>query len=450
MPIMKTIAAIWNSLTDNLIYILLFSFISFALINSFHIDKHLSADGVHYFRTILDNGDFTYIAWSRQFANYLTQWPLVIAVRLGVINIPILSKFFAFGIYFPYILAFALCIYAMRRNKSPLILFSILSIVGINLSSDYILAGEHHVMVLLSWPIILLSLRREAWTWIDGFILWILLALFSRTYETAIIPAIIFSAIFVVKIYYNRQSKKQVFISAVSLFLSILVFIISLYFIFNPRDTSNKASFLSAIKLVFSNQEALVATSFAFLFTVGLISRKISYMLLSAFPIAIYTFIVLFASHGITAHNSFANRTLSMTLLPFLLIFTIVSQYYNIQLNKISTKIFVAFVLVMVIGNLRFSNDWNSFRQQVVETVITGKEYIPIEETAVKDSPYRWSWNNPELGLVWSYPCVRAILLNSPKTTWEPFNPRDKIVLKSYLSYTDFFKSVDQNIKVCK
>jgi hypothetical protein len=104
----------------------------------------------------------------------------------------------------------------------------------------------------------------------------------------------------------------------------------------------------------------------------------------------------------------------------------------------------------MVMGNLYFSNDWNTFRKEVMQIVSAGKGYIPIEETAVHENPYRWSWNNTQLGLVWAKPCVRAILINPTNVLWEPFNPRRTLLLKDYLEYEEFFKSVDDDIKLCK
>lgn len=435
--------------SNRFIYILLFLSVSCALINSFLIDKHLSADGVNYFCVILDNKDFTHISWSRQFATYLTEWPLVLGVRLGITDIPILIKLFAIGIYFPYVVSFAACIYAVRRENNDLLLFPLVSIVGINLLVDYRLGGEHLVMALLSWPIILLSLRRAPLNWVDGFLLWLLLILFSRTFETAVIPAIIFFAIFAIRLSHNPKSKKEAVISSISLLLTIVTVIISLYFIINPTDIINRASFIPAIIKTLCNPFVWAVTSFTFLFTVGLILRNNYCVLLSAVPVATSSLIFLLASHGLTAAESFSCRTLTGTLLPFLLICSIAFRYYNVQQNKISAWILIVFILVSVVGNIRFSHDWRTFRQQVVETVTQGKGYIPVEETIIKDSPYQWEWNNTELGLVWSYPCVRAILLNSPNIRWEPFDPRETLVLKSYLRYDNFFKHVDSTITTC-
>ena len=115
----------------------------------------------------------------------------MLAVRSGITDIPILINWFAFGIYLPYLMLFLICIYALRDENEALLLFFLASIVGINLSFDYHLAGEHHVMVTMAWPILFILLRRNTLTLMDGFLLWLLLIMYSRLYEAALIPALI-------------------------------------------------------------------------------------------------------------------------------------------------------------------------------------------------------------------------------------------------------------------
>ena len=66
------------------IYIVAFLMISLALWNSLLLEKHLSADGVHYFVSILSNKNFFITGLSRQFSNFSSQWALVLAVKLGI------------------------------------------------------------------------------------------------------------------------------------------------------------------------------------------------------------------------------------------------------------------------------------------------------------------------------------------------------------------------------
>ena len=125
------------------LYLFLFGLISVALFDAFSIDKHLSADGVHYFVEILDSGTFYRVDWARRFAEFIIQWPLVLAVRAGVTQVPLLSACFALGIYLPYLLSFALSLHAVRRENPALLSLPLLSMVSVNLPAHFILAGEH-------------------------------------------------------------------------------------------------------------------------------------------------------------------------------------------------------------------------------------------------------------------------------------------------------------------
>jgi len=167
-------------------------------------------------------------------------------------------------------------------------------------------------------------------------------------------------------------------------------------------------------------------------------------------PIGHYAWTLWFSDRGLAASESFANRTLSLSLLPFLLISAMVAYYYDVRANKTSMSILVLLILVIAIGNLRFSGDWYNFRQQFTDVVTTRNGYVPVTETVLKDSPYGWGWNHPQLGIVWSYPCVKAIVLNSPETKWEPFNPREKLILKGYVGYDASFGRADHGVTICK
>jgi hypothetical protein len=429
-----------NCKSRRFIFPLLFVFISLSLINSFYVDKHLSADGVNYFCGILDNKDFTYIAWSRQFANYLTEWPLVLAVRSGITDIPILLKWFAFGIYLPYLISFLICIYALRDENEALLLYFLASMVAINLSTDYILAGEHHVMVNMSWPIIFILLRRNILTLMDGFLLWILLIIFSRLYESALIPALICSVICCVRLYhYKSKEQKVIIIGALS--LCCIVSAISLYFIINPRDAANRESFINELIVPFKSPEALAAACFIVVYTIGLILKNRLIIISAVSPLIIYALFRLFVDHSVYAVVSFGGRTLSITLLPVLLVGAILVWYFKSELDRTGILTFVAFIMVMVVGNLYNTNNWKDFRHEVKQLVKTHEGYIPIEETKLQDNPNHWGWNNTQLGLVWSAPRVKAIILNQKNVHWEPFNPRGKLILKNYLQYDDFFIS---------
>jgi hypothetical protein len=421
--------------------------VSCSLLNSFSIDKHFSADGVNMFCNILKNADFAH-DWSRQFARYLTQWPLVIAVKAGLTDMTTLDRCFAAGIYFPYALSFVLCIYALRGESKTLLFFPLMSMVAINLPSDYILAGQHHVMVAMSWPILFFLLRRTSLTWRDGLLLWTSLLLFSRLYETAVVPAVIFSFLCIVRLRTFRH-KQEAILSGISLLLSLAAVVISVYFIANPLNTRNEASFMTSMPRTLTNFGAVAAGCFSLVFTAGVVLQKRVVIISAALPLLIYVLFRVFVNYHLSAGVSFASRSLSLTLLPVLLLSAIMVWYFKSELDKTNILIFTVFIVLMTAANIHDSNDWREFKAQVKQIVETRRGYISIEDTELINNRSRWAWNNAELGLVWSAPCVRAILLNPSGLRWQPFNPRKKLPLKKYLHYDAFFRTVDEGISIC-
>jgi cytochrome c biogenesis factor len=221
--------------------------------------------------------------------------------------------------------------------------------------------------------------------------------------------------------------------------LCFVVIAISSYFTVNTHDAVNRDSFIKGLTLPLKNPEAVAAACFLAVYTIGLLLKSRPTIISSLFPLLLYALFMLFTDYSVSAGASFASRTLSVTLLPVLIVGAIMVWYCKRELDRTALLTFVAFVIVMVIGNFYNTNNWKSFRHEVIQLVKTHKGYIPIEETRLKDNRYRWGWNNTQLGLVWSAPRVKAIILNEQNLRYEPFNPREKLILKNYLQYDDFF-----------
>ena len=223
-------------------YLFLFSIISGTLFNSFLCDKHFSADGVDYFRRILEEKDFVHHDWARQYSLYITQWPVVLAVKLGIKNIPMLSLIFAFGIYSVYLISLLFCISALRKREKSLLLWPIASMVALNLSTDYHLSGEYPVVMLMAWPVLFYIIRQNR-HWSDEIILWGFLIFFSRIYQSAVVISMIFLAVLLYQ-YFLTHEKHGLIKITIPVLLCLLIFLISLITIVFPHSQKNEISFL--------------------------------------------------------------------------------------------------------------------------------------------------------------------------------------------------------------
>ena len=102
--------------------------------------------------------------------------------------------------------------------------------------------------------------------------------------------------------------------------------------------------------------------------------------------------------------------------------------------------------------NLSDMKNWSGVRGEFKRLLTQEEGYLPLEDTSLWKDPYkdyRWDWNNTLLGLVWSYPCVKTVILN-PEGAYEPVNLKEELPLQRYLQYTDSLRIVDNNARPCE
>jgi hypothetical protein len=432
-----------------------FLVLSLSLFVKFYFDKHLSLDGVNYFFHVLENQNFANIAWSRRFTEYLTEWPLVLAVRFGVTSIPALIDVFSAGIYFPYLLSFGLCWYAVRDEEKMLLWFPLAGYFGFNVLSDYDLIADHHVMAVMTWPILLMLLKTRALRWREGIVLWFLLILYTRMYETVVVTAILLFLVSLIRIFRFHEHREKI-ISGISLLLLAVAMFISILYIIDPRSPTNRGNFLDSIIVNKRNWEAITALGFLGIFSIGwMISERWgkirNIVFISAlFPITYYAFLRLTTDYAMTAYISFSSRTLSGIVLPGLIVLAFIVVTARCRLNKIGIVSFLVAFVLMTVFNLSDLRYWNGVKKSFLVMIDSDARFVSIENTPLRDSHYRWSWNNSLLSLVWSGQCVKTIVLNESGGPQGPVDPRNQVVLKRYLKYDSYFKLVDPDISVCE
>jgi len=440
--------------TEYKVYLAVFLITTLTLFIKFYADKHLAADGAGYFYHILETRDFAHVAWSRRFAEYLSQWPLVLAVWFGLTDISTLKNFFAVGIYFPYLLSFSLCCYAVRDENKSLLWLPLAGYISFNSISDYNLIAEYHVMGLMTWPILLLLLKSRPLNWREGGVLCLLLILFTRMYEAAAVVGVVLFIAALLRIFLYRENCDRI-ISIVAMILLIVVISIATLYILNPRSIVNRGSFIESIWVTRRNWEVLATYGFLGMFSLGwLIPERMNLLRKSVFavsllPIIYYAFLRVTTDYAMTAYISFSSRSLSVVILPSLVLLGIILVSLKHRLNRTGLSIFVVSFIVMVGFNLFDLRNWIHVKQEFLIEINSDARYRSIDDTRLRNSHYRWSWNNSLLSLVWAEPCVRTIILNSPEGPQGPVDPRERVVLKRYLKYDSYFKVVDSELVEC-
>lgn len=432
-----------NSILGLWVFIYSFCIIIFTLFFAILFDKHLSADGAHYFVEILQTHTFTYIDWTRQFANYISQTLLVLGVILGIKDIEFLIKLFGISLLIPYILTFLLSLFALRgEDKSP-IFFMLISMITINLTSDFLLVGEGHLVALLSWPILFFLLRKKSLINWDIFFLFSLMVLYTRLYSAAVIPASFFMFIAFFRIL-NTSLISQKIYYFIAMLLAMIAEAISIYSILYPRSIENKEAFTTIILQSLYTPEVITSIFFLIFFFLGWFFRKQVLVWITFIPILFFILYVMCTDYSISVSTSFGNRSLVLSLLPLLLLMTILSYWKEKKMDITLYAIFIGFVLVMSFTNILNTIQWNKYRHKTINILQTQSGFIPIEETFIRDSKYIWSWTNSELSVIWSKGCVKTIILNENKIGWEPYNPLHNKILTSYVCYSisDYYDNI--------
>jgi len=127
--------------------------------------RGLVADAPWYVVRIALKHGFSFEEPGRRAAELLYQWPVVLAVRLGVTDLPTLGRLYAIGcsylVFASVIVSWAL----LPAVRKPLIFFPVLTILVAWLASCYASMVESHALVLWFWPVLfaLLFLRLERW-----------------------------------------------------------------------------------------------------------------------------------------------------------------------------------------------------------------------------------------------------------------------------------------------
>jgi hypothetical protein len=269
------------------------------------------------------------------------------------------------------------------------------------------------------------------------------LVIFSRSYPTAVVPALGFAILLGFRLFRDREDLQATVFRGLALVLSLAAIAIALYSILEPRSPSNQMNFRRSIPMILEHPETLLPAVFSVLFLLGLASRRRIWPILAATCLALYVPYVILAEHGMTAHESFGARTLSITLLPSLLLLAVVAHSRAPSLVGWRKLLLAGMVVVTVVWNVRQSSDWARYREEMLRVLRTERGFVPMAATALDKDPRRWGWTNPELSVVWSYPVVRAIVENGPKQFWVPYDPRQVLILKRYVRYDTVFADID-------
>lgn len=108
----------------------------------------LYADGAHEFIRVLEARNFVALMWSRHFAFYIFEFPLVLAIKMGVTNLTWLRLAFGLGCFLPWPLALLACNWISPRH----FWLAVAGCAAGYLNAAFMAVGEHIITDALFWP----------------------------------------------------------------------------------------------------------------------------------------------------------------------------------------------------------------------------------------------------------------------------------------------------------
>ncbi|MGD1979185.1 MAG: hypothetical protein PVJ98_07325 [Akkermansiaceae bacterium] len=417
---------------------LLFLLMTVALWIGFSVDTYFASDGANYFVTIIDEARFTAIAPARAHAEYLSQWPLVLAVKCGVTEIEQLEIFFGLGLWFPWAMGFVISLYATREN-SGLIFLYLLSVACLNLAAWSVFIGEHLVLLSVAWPIFYFAVIRRPLNLAEQIVTGLLLLAHLRLYESAVATGTIFACLFGIRACFSVDRRERR-VSQVFVFLALASIAIAAYWILFPRDADNRSSFLRVMVDSLDHPYPRIGFWFIVFTTVGLLFRfRILALASLVFPLVIVW--QSWFDSGISALLAFSTRTLSLSALPLLLGVALLSQLSGFRVTRFQAVSLTIVVTSISLLHVRHLQAWVEFRSRFIAVVQTEVGFVDPDD---HEGLVHWGWTNPLLSYLWSDGEVRAIVLSPYPEGYHPFDPRREVVMEKYLRVSPGFVKNDR------
>jgi hypothetical protein len=404
-------------------------------------NKPFSADGASFFIEILRSRDVSHIAWSRQFAYDLGQWPLVLALHCGVENATLLRFIFGLGYVWPFVLAY-LIVRMQVKNGAPDALLPgyLFGMLSITLPNDFLLVGESQFLLPLAWPMLAYLQqpgRFSSAMWLLPIALSVLL---TRMYETQAVTLALFALILLVRsraqLTALAQKRRYLELSLIGLCIALwaLGSAIAAYWIIYPRDPANRGAFVHGLAHAAQNPVFVTSMLAALCFFIGLRVPKTRAVLVTVL-VAISYLCWRERFDLFNAHISFDSRVLTLLWLPPLIALSV----WRFEGRTVTAGAALWFAVVSAAPlavDLAGTNVWRDYARQVTDWA-AGRDdgLVPASVHRLDRHPASWNWTFPSLSIALGAPHVGSVLENAPDVAWQPFNPATELPLASFAGY---------------
>lgn len=329
------------------------------------------------------------------------------------------------------------------KNRAQLLPLYFMAVGGVAYSSVYLIGTEHQTILPLAFLISCILVNYKKNTDFVNIFGIILLMVLTRTYETSVVPFIIF---FLFSIYsfvknFNKNTQK------IFLFIVIVVCVFGVINtaagVINPRDAGHRDGFIQHFGQGIKNPVFIT-----FLICVGAALIKKMHGILCAVLLALAFFYQIYcwlqpSLYQDVAQLSFSSRTLTIFIVPVVIALVLFgSNLPNIErVGNLS-------LVVLGIAVILLSNPFLDFKNKIQYFVNNNKSFVDSSTHQLAGHSASWRWTFPSLSMAWQPQCVKTILLNSDSKLWQPYDPKNELGFGKFVIYAESLYPKN-NFKIC-
>lgn len=409
----------------------------------------LYADGSAFLYTILTTKSFNDFDKPREFAQLITQAPVVMAVRFNVLDITKLIYFHSIGLVGIPVLIW---ISALGQHiKTEYFWTLLVAYSATHLTSGFFSAGEYNLTYALT-ALCFALINKEKPSALSSIALIFSAFAITLTYEaTAFLGPMLF-VLGATKLLNSDENQSPIY--RISLVVACFFFAassaIAVWSIIFPRDPANMAGAANVALLIESNHFIYLAAMIFIFFISPLFSKEFRY-LICLVPIVLGGTYILDSSFWNSPEKNYAFRSLSglilFLVLSYAMLASAISQKWprregsDLCIITASSILFATLAAPMAIQTYHFSVWIKRFEKTVTNT----SNWVHIDRTddytkSGYHQEFIWGWSNPVLSMVLKGSNEGGTLNSSTWKGWEPFkveemtiNPLSYFKKKTYL-----------------
>jgi hypothetical protein len=418
----------------------------------------LYADGSYQLTEVLKAGDFVAVAKNRDFASFVLQFPVVMALRLGVTNLHLLQFAFGIGCFLPWPAAMLFC----HRLAPQHFWLAMLGCAAGYLNAAFMPVGEYNIAHAFFWPVLFAIFFARPLTPLAAAMLIVSALILLFSYESLLFlgpPLALLAA-------YRAARKGETGWARVVLGLAAILLIlaagIALDGVRHPQSVENLGGFKHGLQTMFLFPTWTMVWSFVWLVlllatcmdTDGFSRRwfRLELALLGG-GMFIWGSWPLLNPNDLNPERQYVDRALQL-LVPFGLlgvagILCVWPKWFAARRNYL-IGFSASLLLAQSLWQISATWQWHGFVGAWRGVLAARSGPVSLKDTPFggravgrQAMNFDWNWANPSLSIMLA-PAgrVKSIILSPGRSGWQPFeplNPKDLPKLQQYgLNYDDY------------